>query len=111
MDPKKRRKLQRKGWTVGSAQEFLGLSDQEMMIIDAKLALAQLVTKARKTRKLTQDELAKALGSSQSRIAKMEAGDPGVSVDLFFRALFTLGKTVKQVGTALGRIEGHKLAS
>jgi transcriptional regulator with XRE-family HTH domain len=48
--------------------------------------------KARRVRKnLTQVELAKAVNSSQSRVAKMEAGDPTVSMDLLVRSLLALG--------------------
>ena len=42
------------------------------------------------------------IGSSQSRVAKMEAGDPSVSVDLLIRTLFALGVNRKQVGRAIG---------
>src|SRR5581483_4278956 len=42
---------------------------------------------------LSQAVVAKRLGSSQSRVAKMEAGDPSVSLDLLLRALLALGAT------------------
>ena len=47
--------------------------------------------------RVTQVELARMLGSSQSRVAKMEAGDPSVTVDLLLKALLTLGVTKKQL--------------
>ncbi len=54
--------------------------------------------KARRSRKkLTQVELAKSLGSSQSRVAKMEAGDPTVSVDLLVRSLIALGADSRDI--------------
>jgi len=45
--------------------------------------------------------LAKRLKSSQSRIAKMEAADATVSVDLLLKALFALGAKPKDVATAI----------
>jgi transcriptional regulator with XRE-family HTH domain len=45
----------------------------------------------RKQRQLTQMDLAKLLKSSQSRVAKMEAGDPSVSLDLLVRSLLAMG--------------------
>jgi transcriptional regulator with XRE-family HTH domain len=50
----------------------------------------------------TQTEVADLIGSSQSRVAKMEAGDPSVSVDLLIRTLLALGANRRQVGRAIG---------
>jgi len=52
---------------------------------------------------LTQTELAKHLGSSQSRVAKLEAGDTSVSLDLLIRGLLAVGASRKDVAQALGR--------
>jgi hypothetical protein len=43
------------------------------------------------------------MGSSQSRIAKMEAADSSVWLDLLIRSLLTLGATTKDIARALGR--------
>ena len=79
------------GWRVGSVEEFLGLSEQEAAYIELNLILSEGLKKRRKQKNLTQVELAKMLRSSQSRITKMEAGDPSVSLDLLIRSLFALG--------------------
>jgi transcriptional regulator with XRE-family HTH domain len=42
-------------------------------------------------------DLAAKLQSSQSRIAKMEAGDPSVSLDLLIRSLISLGATEREL--------------
>jgi DNA-binding XRE family transcriptional regulator len=91
MKKRKRERLEAAGWKVGSAEEFLGLTDEEAAMIELKLELAKALKEARVRRKMTQQELGKRLGSSQSRVAKMEAGDPSVSVDLLVRSLFKLG--------------------
>jgi hypothetical protein len=41
MNEAKRRKLESKGWSVGGAQEFLGLSDAKTTFIEFKLKLAR----------------------------------------------------------------------
>ncbi len=91
MKESKRRRLEAAGWKVGSVAEFLALSDEEAAVIELKLDLAEAVRTERARRRLTQKELAKALRSSQSRVAKMEAGDASVSLDLMIRTLLRLG--------------------
>lgn len=97
MDPRKRKKLEAKGWIVGSAADFLDLSPEETRYIELKLALSASLKTERLKQGITQVELAKTMGSSQSRVAKMEAGDPKVSVDLLLKALLSLGVTKKQI--------------
>jgi len=91
MKARKRQRLEKAGWRLGSTKEFLGVTDEEKAVIDLKLALANAVREERAKRKLTQDQLGRLLGSSQSRIAKMEAGDPSVSIDLLVRSLLRMG--------------------
>ncbi len=80
----KKARLQREGWAVGDAAEFLNLNPQEAQFVELKLALAG-VRRLREPRGMTQAGLAEQLGSSQSRVAKMEAGDGSVTVDLIVR--------------------------
>ena len=91
MKPEKRKRLKAAGWRVGTAKEFLGLTDEEAALIELKLDLARALKSERMRRKMTQEELGERLGSSQSRVAKMERGDPSVSIDLLIRALLRLG--------------------
>ena len=91
MREEKRKRLEAKGWKVGSVQEFLGLSNEEAAYIELKLRLAASLREFRRRRRLTQADLAKLLKSSQSRVAKMETGDPSVSLDLLIRSLLALG--------------------
>ncbi len=91
MDEHKKKRLTARGWKVGNADEFLGLMPEEVVYIELKLVLSDHLKKQRQQRKLTQVELGKLLRSSQSRVAKMEMGDPSVSLDLLIRALLALG--------------------
>ena len=110
MDQAKRKKLQAKGWKVGSAQDFLDLSDEEAAFIEMRLALAHLLAKRRKYMGYTQERIAKLLRSSQSRVAKMELGDPSVSIDLMIHSLLKLGASRKDIGGAIGSKPSRKTA-
>jgi len=96
-------RLKKAGWKVGTAQQFLGLSDEEAALIEMKLALARSLKARRLAHHLTQDELAKQLRSSQSRVAKMEAADTTVSMELLVRSLLVLGASRQEVGRIIGR--------
>ncbi|MCH8124867.1 helix-turn-helix domain-containing protein [candidate division KSB1 bacterium] len=97
MNTTKRKRLEAKGWRIGSAKEFLGLSELEDVYIELKLTLGENLKKRRLKKKLTQIELAKLLRSNQSRIAKMESGDPSVSIDLLIKSLLALGTTKQDI--------------
>lgn len=101
MDKRKKDKLARKGWKTGSVAEFLDLSAEESAYIEMKLALSEKLKERRRRTKLTQAELAKAIESSQSRVAKMEAGDPTVSIDLLVKSLLALGVSKKELGRTI----------
>jgi len=101
MKSAKRRRLEAKGWKFGTVQEFLNLSEEEAAYIELKLALSKNLQKVRRKKNLTQHELARRLKSSQSRVAKMEAGDPSVSLDLLIRSLLALGASRKYVAQML----------
>lgn len=100
----KREKLKAAGWRVGSAEEFLGLSPQEADYIQVKLALSLALRERRRQSELTQTQLAGLVQSSQSRIAKMEAGDPSVSVDLLMKSLLALGASRGDLARAIDSV-------
>src|SRR5438094_8426449 len=89
----RRRRLERAGWAVSDAAEFLGLSAPEAALVEMKLALAQRLRAQRASRRLSQAAVARLLGSSQSRVAKREAGDATVRIDPLVRPLLALGPT------------------
>lgn len=103
MKKAKREKLEGAGWRVGSAGDFLELSKEEAAFVEMKLALADSIRRRRQARKLTQTQLAKMVGSSQSRIAKMEVGDPSVSIDLLMKTLLTMGASRTELARVISR--------
>jgi len=102
MKASKRKRLESAGWKVGNVAEFLALTDDEAAVIELKLDLAKAVRVERARRKLSQRALGRALGSSQSRVAKMEAGDPSVSIDLLVRTLLRMGASRRDLVRYLG---------
>lgn len=111
MKKSKRSKLKAAGWAVGSVQDFLGLSDAEAALIETKMALSLALRDWRQRRRVSQVELAKRLRSSQSRVAKMEAGDPSVSMDLLVSSLLVLGATNADLAKAIGGSKGRHIAA
>jgi len=106
MDKKIRKQLEDKGFRVGSAADFLELTPEEEAYIDIRLDFSSLVKSQRAKRGWTQEQLACAIGSSQSRIAKLEGGDPGISLDLMIKSLLRLGTSKEQIGKLLlGELE------
>ena len=99
----KRKKLEAKGWTIGGPKELLGLSGEEESYIELRLKLAEGLKARRKAHGMSQVELAQAMKSSQSRVAKMEAGDPTVSLDLIVKSLLTLGTSNKELAAIITR--------
>jgi predicted XRE-type DNA-binding protein len=101
MNAATRRRLEAAGWRVGTVAEFLGLTREEEALIAMRIALSDTLKRERRKQRLSQKQLADRLQSSQSRVAKMEAGDPGVTLDLLIQALLVAGATRAQVGRAI----------
>ena len=104
MKQAKRERLEAAGWKVGGAAEFLALSAADSAMIDLRLELAKELKRQRVENRITQATLAQRIGSSQSRVAKMEAGDPSVSLDLLVRTLLASGSSGKRIAQAFGSL-------
>ncbi len=103
MNAATRKRLEADGWVLGSIKEFLGLSDEEAALVEIKLALSKLLKEQRAVSGISQVELAKRIGSSQSRIAKLEAVDPSASVDLLMRSALGAGATTEDIAKAISK--------
>ena len=103
MRESKRKKLEAKGWRISTPKEFLGLSDEEEAYVNLRLKLAEGLKARRQAHGITQVDLAHTIKSSQSRVAKMEAGDPTVSLDLLLKSLLALGTSNRELATIITR--------
>ena len=101
MGKAERDRLAAAGWRTGDAADFLQLSAEEAAFVELKLALSDYLRELRTRNSWTQSQVARRLGSSQSRVAKMEAADASVSLDLLVKALLALGASRGEVGRAI----------
>jgi ribosome-binding protein aMBF1 (putative translation factor) len=101
MKASKQAQLEKAGWKIGSAADFLGLTKEESTYIEMKISLSDALRKRRLKKGLSQVELAQLIDSSQSRVAKMESGDSSVSMDLLVKSLLALGITKKALASAI----------
>ncbi len=101
MKQAKRKKLEAKGWKVGTMADFLGLTPEEKAFIEMKLSLSRSLKEMRRRKRISQENLAKLIKSSQSRVAKMEAGAASVSIDLLVKSLLALGASQKDLAKAI----------
>src|SRR4051794_38478794 len=91
MDQQKRKRLEADGWRFGDAEDFLELTEEERGFVELRLQLSRAIRQRREALHLTQQQLAEKLKSSQSRVAKLEAGASGVSLDLLLRGYYAVG--------------------
>jgi transcriptional regulator with XRE-family HTH domain len=70
-------------------------------VIELRVSLAKKLRARRRAQKISQETFATRIGSSQSRVAKMEAGDPSVSIDLLIRSLINAGSTKEEIGEVI----------
>lgn len=109
MSTRKLKRLQAAGWKVETAKDFLKLSREEAALVELRLSLISAVKKSRLKHGISQIELAQRMGSSQSRVAKIEAGDPSISLDLIVRALIAAGATRQDLQKAF--TAGERIAA
>ena len=107
----KRKRLESRGWKVGNTREFLKLTDEEEAYVELRLKLADALKRQRMRRNLTPADLAKTMKSSQSRVAKMEAGDASVSLDLLVRSLLAIGTSNKELAKVISGSQNDKKAA
>jgi len=110
MKKTKRKNIEAKGWKVGTVADFLELTPEESAYIELKIMLADGLTRCRKDQNITQVQLAKRIHSSQSRVAKMETGDPSVSLDLLVKSLLALGSSPADLARIINRKQRSKIA-
>lgn len=103
MDSAKRQRLEAKGWSIGTVEEFLGLSPEESALVELKLSLSRYLKELRASKNISQSAERERIDSSQSRVAKMETGD--ASLDLIVRALLSAGATRKEIAEVIMRDE------
>jgi len=101
MKSSKQKGLEEQGWKFGDTAEFLELSEEEQAILELKMSLGKQLKLFRVRNNWTQVQFSRIVKSSQSRVAKMESGDPSVSLDLLFKSLLASGATKQDLAQAI----------
>src|SRR5947209_4079843 len=91
MRPEKRKALEAAGWKFGDAADFLAMSDEERQMLDLRVDAALAVKRQRQAMKLSQQQLARRIHTSQPRIVKIEQAAKDVSLDQILRAYAAAG--------------------
>jgi transcriptional regulator with XRE-family HTH domain len=95
----KARKVETTGGKRARASQ--GLTPSAASVNEMKDLLGDVVRKLRRKSRLSQTTLARMMGSSQPRIAKLENRDPQVSMDLQLRAIFAANPDARHDVAAL----------
>ena len=101
MDPVKRRKIEAAGYKVSTVAEFLQLTPEEEAIVEIRVAVSKSLKRMRQQEQLSQQKLAENCNYNHSRVAKMEASDRSVSIDLLIKSLLSLGATREDIAAAI----------
>ena len=101
MDPVKRQKLEAAGYKVSTVAEFLELTPEEEAIVEIRVAVSKSLKRMRQQEQLSQQKLAEKTNLSQSCVAKREASDKSVSIDLLIKSLISLGATREDIAAAI----------
>jgi hypothetical protein len=88
-----------RGWTQGSVQELLDLTDGEAILVELRVRLSENVRERRLAKRLTQRQLAERIGSTQPRVARLEQA--GASIEMLLRALLALGASRREIARLL----------
>ena len=91
MRREKRKALEAAGWKVGDAADFLAMTDDERQMLDLRVDAALAVRRQREAMKLSQQELARRIRTSQPRIVKIEKAAKDVTLDQILRAFAAAG--------------------
>lgn len=94
MDVTQQRALEASGWKIGDAADFLGMDEEELQLLNARVEIALAVRRQREANHLSQKELGKRLQTTQPRVARIERAANDVSLDQLVRALAAAGGSI-----------------
>ena len=78
--------------------EALGLNDYESWLISFKNKLVKLIVETRKKNDLSQADLAKILGTTQSVVSRIESGhSKNITIDYLLKVISGLGISPKKI--------------
>lgn len=99
LSAKKKARIEAMGGRVTTVEEWLDLTPEEVAIIDMKIRLGEELKAQRKKKRLSQEEAAKILKTSQGRVSKMERGQ--ATLDQLAWSLLRMGESEKKVARVI----------
>lgn len=109
MNKTQAQRFERAGWKIGTAGQLLELTAAEQALIEMKLRLGDAVRALRTRNRLSQSALARLIGSSQPRVAKLENRHPEISLDMQMKAIFAARPAARrELGALISRWSRHR---
>lgn len=103
MDAKRRAELKAKGWVETTVKELFGLDEVDMQVVELRVRLAREVRRRREESGMSQAALARRIETSQPRMARIEGGQSGVSLDQLVNAFLATGGSLEELGEVIAR--------
>lgn len=97
MDAERKKKLEAAGWKFGDYADFLGMTPEEKAIVEIRLAATREMERLRAENPISQEELARRMGTKQPNVSKLFKNPGNATLDTLFRALLALGSTPKKI--------------
>ena len=94
-----RARIQTIGGRVTTVEEWLDLTAEEVAVIDMRIRLGEKLRERRRRAGLSQQRVARILGTSQGRVSKLEKGQ--ASLDQLARSLLALGGSRREAARAI----------
>lgn len=101
MNAEKMKRIKAAGYKVTTADEWLGLTPEESLLVDIRLALAEQLEEVRKEKGISQAQLAAKMGTKQSGIARMVNRPETSSMDNLVKGLIALGVPISKIAACL----------
>ena len=86
---------------MGDYGDAFGLSDEDRVYVEMRLATAREVDRLRHEMGVSQEELARRMGTRQSTVSRVMRDPSTTSFDWLFRALLALGATPRKIAACL----------
>lgn len=99
MDAERKKKLEAAGWKFGDYADFLGMTPEEKAVVEIRLAATREMERLRAENPISQEELARRMGTKQPNVSKLFKNPGKATLDTLFRALLALGSTPKKIAS------------
>ena len=97
MDAERKKKREAADWKFGDYADFLDMTPEEKAVVEIRLAATREMERLRAENPISQEELARRMGTKQPNVSKLFKNPGKATLDTLFRALLALGSTPKKI--------------